>query len=95
MALSKRFRRPLISLVVLLVMLPVGEVLVRILTDTVPPIVMRDPDLGRRFVPSFEGQFFDVESRRKIHVRISRDGFRGPDREPAPARDTRRMRSLS
>ena len=87
-------RKPLLSLVVLLALLLVGEVLVRALTNTEPPIVMRDATLGRRFLTSYDAEVYDEESEREVHVRTTRDGFRGPDRPYTPAPDTTRIAVL-
>lgn len=91
MPVPRALKKPLISLAVLLLALPVGELLVRLLTATHPPLVMRDADLGRRFVPSFSGAVFDAEAQRRVEVRTHADGFRGPERPYTPPPNTRRV----
>ena len=78
--MPRSVKKPLISLTVVLLMIPLGEILVRFFTDVQPPLVTRDTRLGRRFVPSFEGQVFDPETRKSVFVRTNRHGFRGPER---------------
>ena len=83
--MPRSVKKPLLILTVVLLMIPIGEILVRLLTDVQPPLVTRDARLGRRFIPSFEGQVFDPKAQREVLVRTNRDGFRGPDRpEEAP-----------
>lgn len=78
--MPRSVKKPLLTLTVVLLMIPIGEILVRLFTDVQPPLVTRDARLGRRFAPSFEGQVFDTKARKEVSVRTNRDGFRGPDR---------------
>ncbi len=87
-------RKLLLSVAVLAALLVVGEVLVRALTNTVPPIVMRDATLGRRFLTSYDAELYDEESERAVRVRTTRDGFRGPDRPDGAPPDTTRIAVL-
>ncbi len=64
----------------LLVMLVSAEVAVRLFTDTVPPLIVKDPVIGRRYEPGFEGPVYVAESDRKIMLRFNDVGFRGPNR---------------
>ncbi len=52
----------------------------RLLTDTTPPLMERDTNVGQRFVRSFSGMMLDDESGRRVFLRFNRDGLRGPDR---------------
>lgn len=86
---SKRSKRRflpklLVSLGVLVALLLVGEVLVRLLTDTAPPIVVRDAEVGRRFIASYEGEVYDIESEREVPLRFNSLGLRGPEPSPTP-----------
>ncbi len=91
MITRKFLKKPLISLAVLVLMLLVGEGLVRAFTNVEPPLVMRDALLGRRFVPSFEAQVFDKESQLDILVRTNSDGFRTAERSATKGANTRRI----
>lgn len=69
----------MISFSVLAVCLLVAEVAVRLFTDTVRPLLVVDPVLGRHHVPSFEGDVYDPESRREVHLVFNELGYRFPD----------------
>ena len=64
----------------LLVTVVFAEVAVRLFTDTVPPLIVKDPVIGRHYEPGFEGRVYVAESDRKILLRFNDVGFRGPDR---------------
>jgi len=64
----------------LLVMAVCAEVAVRLLTDTVPPLIVKDPVVGRHYEPGFESRVYVAESDRKILLRFNDVGFRGPNR---------------
>lgn len=51
----------------------------RLLTNTAPPILQRDPLVGQRFLRSFEGTAYDEETGRAVPLRLNREGLRGPD----------------
>lgn len=77
----KRWTKKLALLAATLSLLAVGaEVATRLFTDTVPPLIVKDLVIGRRYRPSFDGTVYVAESDRKIRLRFSRAGFRGPDR---------------
>lgn len=80
-----------ISLVVLLVMLLITEVSVRLFTDTMRPLLVVDPVLGRRYERSFEGTVFNPESGREVNVRFNERGFRFPDLPFEKPAGTRRV----
>jgi len=52
----------------------------RLLTDTTPPLLQRDPVVGQRFIRSFEGMAFDGEARREVllHFKPGRTARPGP-----------------
>lgn len=81
----------MIALAVLLLMLPIGELLVRLFTETSPPLVLRDATIGRRFVPDFHGEVYDKESKRAVPLRFNDLGFRGPERPIKAPADTLRV----
>lgn len=72
-------RGTLLSLVILLGLAALGEVLVRVLTDTHPPLLVVDARVGRRYDAGFRGVIHDPESGRSHEVSFNRDGFRFPD----------------
>lgn len=56
-----------------------AEAATRILTDTPPPLLLRNADIGNHYLPSFEGEVFTDESGKRTHLRFNPLGFRGPD----------------
>ena len=89
--LRRQTRGLLVSLSALVVILVIGEVAVRLLTDTVRPKLVVDPVLGRRHVRSFDGDVYDPESRREVHWVTNELGFRFPDLPFEKPAGTRRL----
>ena len=73
-------RGTLVSLTALMASLGVFEVIVRMTTDTIPPLTVRDALLGRRYVQAFEKRVYVPEAEREILLRFNELGFRGDDR---------------
>jgi hypothetical protein len=81
MKMLKRLRRGLtVSLVVLLATVVVGEIVVRLIGRVVPPVTVRDPAIGRRYVKNFDQRVYNPESESEVGLRFNNLGFRGPDR---------------
>lgn len=55
-----------------------GEVAVRGLTDTRPPLILPDSRVALINTPDFDGDVHDAESGETVHLRFNREGFRGP-----------------
>lgn len=70
------------------------EVATRYLTDIVPPLTVKDPVIGKRYLKSFEGLVFNPESHRKVLMRFNRYGFRGPDHKQEKPAGVRRVAIL-
>ncbi len=70
------------------------EVGTRIFSTEIVPIVMKDPDVGIRYLRSFDGEIYVAESRQTVSIRTTRDGFRGPDRPLEKAPGVRRVAVL-
>jgi hypothetical protein len=64
------------TLVVVAGLLEIGT---RLFSDVVPPLVVKDPVIGKRYVRSFEDVIFVAEADRRIRLRFNNVGFRGPD----------------
>jgi hypothetical protein len=56
------------------------EIATRLLTDTIPPLTVKDPLIGQRYIRSFQASVYVPEAGRKVALRLNRAGFRGPDR---------------
>ena len=80
-----------ISFSVLIGVLLIAEVSVRLFTDTIRPLLVVDPVLGRRYVKDFEGVVFNPESDRDVNVRFNDQGFRFPDLPFEKPAGTRRV----
>jgi len=82
---SKRFRlkRLLGKLALLactlLVLLAGAEIATRLLTNTIPPLTVKDSVIGQHYVPSFNETVYVPEAEREVALRFNRWGFRGPD----------------
>ena len=74
-----------------LLALLVAEVATRLLSDIGAPIRVRDREIGNRYRRSFATELYVPEADRVVSLRFNRDGFRGPDREPAKSAGTCRM----
>ncbi len=61
------------------VALGLAEVATRALTDTPPPLLLRNAQIGNHYIPNFDDEVFTEESGRRTHLRFNRHGFRGPD----------------
>ena len=48
-------------------------------SDVVPPLLVGDPVLGKRYLESFDESVYVPEADRKIRLRFNNVGFRGPD----------------
>ena len=90
----KALRRLGIALATLVVALGLGEVAARLFTDVTPPILVRDPVIGRRLQPGLEAAVWDAEIRRDVPLRINALGFRGPDRPEAKPAGVKRLSLL-
>ena len=77
-----------------MLILLLGEVATRLLTDIGPPIRVRDREIGNRYRRDHETKLFVPEGNRRVALRFNREGFRGPDREPAKPTDTCRIAVL-
>lgn len=76
----KRLSKRLALLGTTLLLVAAGaEIAVRLFTDTIPPLTVKDPDIGQRYIASFEDTIYVPEADRRIKVRFNRFGFRGPD----------------
>ena len=64
----------------LIVALLIGEVAVRLFTSTTQGLQIRDTEIGRRHLRSWQGDVYSEETEREIPLRFDREGFRGPDR---------------
>lgn len=63
----------------MLLALVLAEVLIRLAINVEPSLEVRDPVLGKTFIPGFSGQVWIEEAQREINLRFNTDGFRGPD----------------
>jgi hypothetical protein len=63
----------------------------RLLTNTTPPLMERDLEVGQRYLRRFEGIVLDEESGRKVLLRLNRDGLRGGDLPPEKPPGVRRV----
>lgn len=75
-------------------LLVVGELAVRLFTDTTRPLLVVDPVLGRRHVRSMDEMMYEPESRREVHVVTNRYGFRFDDLPFEKPAGTRRVALL-
>ncbi len=87
----RRFGLFLMSLTIFLLL---SEVAVRALTDTVPPMTVRDSVLGRRYRANYAGRHVNPESEREVDLRFNARGFRGPDYAEAKPANTVRIAVL-
>lgn len=78
----------------LLVLALVLEAGTRLFTDIVPPLIVKDPVLGKRYQRSIQVAVYVPEARRKIPIRFNDVGFRGPDRPFAKPDGVRRVAFL-
>ncbi len=62
------------------VTLLLGEVAVRLFTETAPGLEIRNPEFGSHHIPGWKGEVYNWETERKIPLRFDREGFRGADR---------------
>ncbi|NUQ61748.1 MAG: hypothetical protein HUU20_04620 [Pirellulales bacterium] len=89
------WKKPLLRLALLACTLSgtllVLEAATRLLTDTTPSLMERNPIVGQRFLPCFEGEVYDDEAGREVFLRFSRDGLRGPDRPREKPAGIRRL----
>lgn len=63
----------------LMALLICAEIATRLLTNTIPPLTVKDPVVGQHYLPSFEGVVYVPEAEREVRLRFNRWGFRGPD----------------
>ena len=63
----------------LLVALALAEALIRMTINVEPSLQIRDPVLGKKFVPEYSDAVWIEESQRVVNLRFNQDGFRGPD----------------
>jgi len=84
----------LVSLAALVMLLVVGELAVRLFTDTTRPMLVVDSVLGRRHVRSMDRMEYDPESRREVHAVTNRFGFRFDDLPFEKPAGTRRVALL-
>ena len=77
--------------VTILVLLAIGELAVRSLTEIGPQLAVRDPVIGKRYVTSFDDRVFVPESGETIGLRFNREGFRGEDVAYDKSPGTRRV----
>ena len=89
--LGRLLRGLRISFLALLVLIVIGEVAVRLLTETRRPMLTIDARIGRRYVPGFEGRVLHPESQRKVHLRFNSEGLRFPDLPREKPAGTRRL----
>ncbi|OHB67085.1 MAG: hypothetical protein A2V70_19350 [Planctomycetes bacterium RBG_13_63_9] len=89
--LAKRLALLTTTIVLLLVL---AEIATRLLTDTIPPLTVKDPVIGQHYLPSFEADVFVPEAHRKVHLRFNEVGFRGPDRPMRKPPGVRRVAVL-
>jgi hypothetical protein len=78
----------------LCIALLLGEVLVRIFGHEGPVYTFRDPVIGRRYTRSWEGDVWNEEAGRVVHVRFNREGMRDRDWPEAPAAGASRIAIL-
>jgi hypothetical protein len=69
----------------------VCEVGTRLLSNIGPSIRVRDREIGNRYRRNFATELYVPEGDQIVALRFNREGFRGPDREPAKPRDTCRV----
>ncbi len=94
----KRLAKKLVLLASTLLLLLIGaEIATRWLTDVIPPLTIKDPQIGQRYLPSFEAEVYVPEAGREILLRFNRAGFRGPDRpqQKPQARDGKICRRVA
>lgn len=77
--IGRLFRRGVFVFVYAAVLLLVCEGMVRVFTDTIPPLTIRDEVIGRRYRPGFEARLVNPESEREVDLRFNSLGFRGPE----------------
>lgn len=68
-----------ITLVTLVVLAGVLEVATRCFTDTIAPVMINDPVVGRKYTPNFRGMVQTGEREAKTHLSINREGLRDKD----------------
>lgn len=78
----------------LFIALLLGEVLVRIFGHEGPVYTFRDPVIGRRYTRSWEGDVWNEEAGRVVHVRFNREGMRDKDWPEERAENTVRIAIL-
>ena len=77
--LSGCWKKLTLLLVTVSLCLVVLEVAVRMLTDVIPPVLVRHPVLGKTYRPHFDDRVWVPEAGREVRLRFNREGFRGPD----------------
>ena len=87
----RRLATILLSLIALAVLIEIG---LRLFTDLGISLTVRDTSMGKRYRAGFSGALFMPECGRKVHVRINRDGYRGPNRPYAKPAGVRRCAVL-
>jgi len=76
----RRLRRKLgLSLLSVVLLLVVGEVLVRTLTDTRRALLVVDAKVGRHYIPNWKGLLYSAESEREVPMSFNRQGLRFED----------------
>jgi hypothetical protein len=60
--------------------LAIAELCVRTFGEVEPPLRVRDPKLGERYLESFDQRVYSGESGSRVRLRFDQHGFRGPDR---------------
>ncbi len=80
-----------VALATIVFLLMVLEAATRLLARVGPTLIVKDPKIGKRYVPGFSGGVYVPEARREVRLRFDRDGFRGPDRPHVPAPGVRRV----
>jgi len=78
-----------LTLATLVILAGVSEVATRCFTDTVAPVIISDPVLGRRYTPNFRGMIQTDEREARTHISINREGLRDKDWSLDKASDVR------
>jgi len=71
-----------------------AELLTRWFSFVEPPILIRDPLVGRKYLPGFEGKVYYPETGRRVFLRINDYGLRGPSWPAKRPPGTRRVAVL-
>ena len=92
--LSELAKRLLLLACTLLLLASALEVGTRLFTSITPPLLEKDPVIGKRYRKSYQATVYVPEANRMIELRFNRHGFRGPDRPMEKPAGVRRVAVL-